>query len=333
MTRELDANGQAPGLLMRGAVPIIDPDILRSIQGLPFSSFFCHTNDKSMDTGILAEYLSFLPRWIESSELNRVEGLDSFPLRRLTSGNTQAFDDFYIRHHDRTFKFLPGEYPYLSKYARRWELLDEHTELTRKDALVMSAPFSATGNMHPRFYETLERADHLGIPVLIDCAFFGITRGLELRLGYRCIEAVCFSLSKAFGAGCFRSGIELSKQSGGPASIQNDWIYVQLLSAKIGLEIAKQYSPDYIPRKYRDWQLEICGEFGLEPSNTVVFGLGGDAFRYFDVDGVVRRVCITPAIKARIEAQIEAQIEARIEARIPARAAGAGEVEAAGASR
>ncbi len=302
MKRELDATGQAPGHLMRGAVPIIDREILRSIQELPFPSFFCHSNDKSMDTGIQAEYLSFLPRWIQSSELNRVEGLEAFPLRRLTSGNTQAFDDFYIRHHDRVFKFLPGEYPYLSKYVRRWELLEDGVELTRKDALVMSAPFSATGCMHPKFYETLERADHLGIPVLIDCAFYGITRGLHLKLDYRCVEAVCFSLSKAFGAGCFRSGIEFSKQNGGPTSIQNDWIYVQLLSAKIGLELAKQYSPDYIPTKYRPWQLEICEEFGLTPSDTVVFGLGGEAFKFFDVDGVVKRVCITPAIKARIDA-------------------------------
>jgi hypothetical protein len=286
---------------MRGAVPIIDMNILRYIQGLPFSTFFCHTNDKSMDTGILPEYLSFIPKWIESSELNSIEGLERFPLKRLTSGNTQAFDDFYIRHHDRTFKFLPSEYPYLSKYAPRWEFLDEHTELTRKDALVMSAPFSGTGNMHPRFYELLERAENIDIPVLIDCAFFGITRNLRLDVDYRCIEAVCFSLSKAFGAGCFRSGIEFSKQNGGPSSIQNEWCYVQLLSAKIGLEIAKKYSPDYIPGKYRSWQLEICDEFGLEPSDTVVFGLGGEKFQYFDIDGVSNRVCITPSIKARID--------------------------------
>jgi hypothetical protein len=301
MTRPLDAHGQAPGRLMRGAVPIIDPEILRYIQDLPFRSFFCHTNDKSMDTGILPEYLDFLPQWIASSEQNSIEGLDGFPLRRLTSGNTQAFDDFYIRHHDRTFKFLPGEYPYLSKYVPRWDLLDAHGELTRKDALVMSAPFSATGNMHPQFYATLERAEQLGIPVLIDCAFFGITRNLQLQLGYRCIEAVCFSLSKAFGAGCFRSGIELSKQNGGPAAIQNEWCYVQLLSAKIGLEVARKFSPDHIPTKYRAWQLEICREFELEPSNTVVFGLGDERFKHFDVDGVSNRVCITPAIKARLD--------------------------------
>lgn len=298
MNKEMAIKGKAANLLMRGAVPIIDLDILKEIQNLPFNTFFCDTDDKSMDIGIQQEYLNFIPKWIKSSELNSIEGLEKFPLTRLTSGNTQAMDDFYIRYHDRTFKFLPGEYPYLSKYVRNWDYL---TEFTRKDAVVISAPFSATGNIHPQFYETLERAENLDIPVLIDCAFFGITRNLQLNLSYRCIQSVCFSLSKAFGSGCFRSGIEFSKQNGGPSAIQNEWIYVQLLSAKIGLEIARKFSPDYIPNKYRSLQQEICSEYGLELSDTVVFGLGDERFKYFDVDGVVNRVCITPTIKSHID--------------------------------
>lgn len=297
MNIECAIKGQTPEVLMRGAVPIIDPAVLHHIQSLPFSTYFCDTDDKSMDTGIQAEYLSFLPKWIMSSKLNSVSGLDGFPFRRLIGGITQAFDDFFIRHHDRVFKFLRGEYPYLSKYVRHWDFLDD---LTRKDAVVMSAPFSATGNMHPRFYEVLRIAENLDIPVLIDCAFFGITRNLDLRLNYRCIEAVCFSLSKAFGAGCFRSGIEFSKQNGGPASIQNEWIYVQLLSAKIGMETARVFSPDYITDEYMALQGEICTRFDLSPSDTVVFGLGDERFSYFDVDGIANRCCITPSIMEQI---------------------------------
>lgn len=292
--------GAQPDRLMRGAVPIIDPEIFEAIKALPYASFFTDKNDKSIDTGIQREYLEFIPQWILSSKLHSVRGLESFPIRRLTSGNTQAFDDFYIRYHDRTFKFLPGEYPYLSKYVKHWEFLDDN--LTRKDVVVMSAPFSGTGNMHPRFYEVLERAEQLDIPVFIDCAFFGISRGLDLRLNYRCIQSVGFSLSKAFGAGCFRSGIEFSKQNGGPTSIQNEWIYVQLLSAKLGLEIARNFSPDYIPEKYRPMQEAICAEYDLRPSDTVVFGLGDGRFKFFDIDGVTNRVCITPSIKHRIDA-------------------------------
>jgi hypothetical protein len=33
----------------------------------------------------------------------------------------------------------------------------------------------------------------------------------------------------------------------------------------------------------------------------VVFGLGDERFKHFDVDGVSNRVCITPAIKARLD--------------------------------
>jgi hypothetical protein len=300
MTRAQAMQGAAPDRLMRGAVPIIDPDILRHVQSLPYGSYFLDANDKSMDTGIQAEYLDAIPRWIASSRLNTVSGLGRFPMSRLVSGITQAFDDFYIRHHDRTFKFLRGEYPYLSKYVRAWDFVED-AGLLRKDALVMSAPFSATGSMHPRFYETLELAQNLDVPVLIDCAFFGITRNLDLDLGYRCIQSVCFSLSKAFGAGCFRSGIEFTRQSGGPSAIQNEWIYVQLLSAKIGMEIARAFSPDHIPSRYRAWQEEICSEYGLAPSDTVVFGMGDERFKYFDIDGVANRVCITPSIKARID--------------------------------
>lgn len=302
MSKELAIQGKAPDRLMRGAVPIIDPEILQHIQGLPYARFFCDTNDKSMDTGILPEYLTFMPEWLASSELNSIAGLERFPLRRLTSGNTQVFDDFYIRYHDRTFKFLRGEYPYLSKYVRQWDFV-EAAELTRRDALVMSAPFSGTGNMHPHFYDTLERAEHLDIPVLIDCAFFGITRNLRLDVNYRCIQSVCFSVSKAFGAGCFRSGIEFSKQNGGPSAIQNEWCYVQLLSAKIGMEVAKRFSPDYIPSRYGPLQRALCDEYGLEVSDTVVFGLGDQRFKYFDVDGVSNRVCITPSIKAHLDRQ------------------------------
>ena len=302
MNIELAAKGRLPDRLMRGAVPIIDPCIMRDIKSLPFSDFFTDKDDKSMDIRIQSEFLEFMPQWIMSSKLNKVDGLERFPMRRLVSGITQAFDDFYIRYSNRTFKFLRGEYPYLSKYAHKWAFVEDE-ELTRKDVLVMSAPFSATGNMHPRFYETMERAEAIDIPVFVDCAFFGITQNLKLDLDYRCIQSVGFSTSKAFGAGCFRSGIEFSKQNGGPSSIQNEWIYVQLLSAKMGLEIAKRYSADYIPSKYRSLQVSLCKEYGLEPSDTVVFGLGDEVFRFFDVDGVSNRVCITPWIKAQIDKQ------------------------------
>ena len=256
-------------------------------------------SEKGLDIGIQVEFLREIPHWIRSSKLNSINGLDRFPIRRLTSGITQAFDDFYIRYNERVFKFLPGEYPYLRRYVRRYELL---TELTANDALVISAPFSATGHMHPRFYDLLRSADKLQVPVFVDCAFLGVTRNLDLDLNHRCVKSVGFSLSKAFGAGCFRAGIEFSRDEGGPSAVQNEWTYVQLLSAKICLDITRRYSPDYVPEKYRPFQEGLCREYGLQPSDTVLFGLGGDAFRFFDIDGAVNRVCLTPSIRSAFAA-------------------------------
>lgn len=284
--------------MMRGAGPIVDDEILTTIKNLPFSNFFCDTDYKSIDTKILSSYLNFLPEWIASSELNDVIGLEQFPFKRLTSGITQSFDDFFICHNQRTFKFFPGEYPYLRRFIKNWAFCDK---LTKEDALIISAPFSATGEMHPEFYKTLEIATDIGIPVLVDCAFFGICKNLNLYLDYPCIESVCFSLSKAFGSGCFRSGIEFSKREGGSVATQNKWCYVQLLSAKIGLELAKIFPPDYIYKKYRPIQEDICKTFDLKPSNTVIFGIGGENFKYFDIDGIVNRCCITPSIKSYVK--------------------------------
>jgi len=290
----------APNMIIRGAIPIQDKEIFSFIQNLPFKEFFTQNDDKSMDIGIQQQFLDFIPQWILSTKLNKISGLDRYPIKRLTSGNTQVFDDFYIRYSTRTFKFLKGEYPYLTKYINNWDFVED-SPLTRKDALIVSAPFSATGNLHPKFYETIEEANNLDIPVLVDCAFFGITRNLKLNLNYRCIKSVAFSMSKAFCAGVFRAGIEFSKQDGGPAAIQNEWIYVQLLTAKICLEAAKKYSPDYIPTKYHNIQKFLCEFYNLKASDTIIFGLGDDKYENCNIDKVVNRCCLTPTIKFIID--------------------------------
>ena len=57
MDKQAAIRGELPGVLMRGAVPIIDHEILAFIQNLPFRSFFTPDDDKSMDIGIQREFL------------------------------------------------------------------------------------------------------------------------------------------------------------------------------------------------------------------------------------------------------------------------------------
>jgi hypothetical protein len=280
--------------LIRGAMPIADPVIVAAIQKLPLASYFDANEPKLLPAAILTEYLAFLPEWLQSSKLNSLIGLNQFGFKRLTAGITQAFDSFYIRHHQRHFKFLAGEYPYLRRFVKNWSL---YNKLTEQDALIISAPFSGTGALHPDFYNILAEATDLQVPVLVDCAFYGICQGLVLDLNYPCIESVCFSLSKIFTSGCFRSGIEFCRHNEGSIATLNKWVYVPLLSAKIGLELIKIFSPDYIFNKYRDKQNLICAEYGLQPADTVIFGLGNEKFNYFEIDNAVNRCCLSPRLK------------------------------------
>jgi hypothetical protein len=283
-------------LIVRGAAPIADLEVHNYIKNLNFDNLLMPNNSYRMNTHTIQEYLEYIPQWIKSSNLNTIDGLDKFKHKYIISGITQAFDDFYIRHINKNIVILRGEYPYLKRFVKNIRLYEG--KFYDNDAFIISAPFSASGRIHEEFYSVMENAEKHSIPTLIDCAFFGICSGLSLTLNYQCVDSVCFSLSKAFASGCFRSGIQFTNVNLSSISVQNNWNYVQLLSAKIGLLLSQNYSPDYIFNKYRNIQEDICKRHGLEPSDTVIFGLSSKkTYDSFEIDGYINRCCITPLIK------------------------------------
>ncbi len=289
-------------LFFRGAAPIADSEILSSIKTLDITQYIAENTPYRIDTKVKNEFLDFLPQWILASQLNTIDGLQQFKYRYVISGITQAFDDFYMRHANKNIVFLPGEYPYLRRFITNWRFYKNN--FNKNDVLVLSAPFSATGSLHTSYAEIMEAAEKNNVPTLIDCAFFGICADLDLNLNYKCIESVCFSLSKTLASGCFRAGIEFTNIACSSISIQNQWNYLQLLSAKITLELAKIYTADFIYNKYRSAQLDICKSAGLTPSNTVIFGLSCDEkYSKFELDNTINRCCISSAISAYYQTQ------------------------------
>jgi hypothetical protein len=289
---------------VRGAAPIIDEQVLDAIKHLPFETYFKINEPRTLSMGIRDAFLYAFKDWIASSKLNRIDGLECFPTRRLTAGVTQSFDDFFLRHCNRRIRVLRGEYPYVRHVVGKWEFmgdLSEKDDLTESDAVIISAPFSGTGEIHPDFEEVLECCEKKKIPTLVDCAFFGICRGLSIRVDRPNVESVCFSLSKAFASGSFRSGIEFSRIASGSVWVQNDWVYLQLLNAQIGLDLMSRFSPDYIFNKYRGVQEAICEVHKLRPSETVIFGIDENRrHEEFSIDDVFVRCCITPEIMAAV---------------------------------
>lgn len=237
------------------------------------SHILCSTHDNSASLDLfINQYLD----WIKSSTLNNIKGIDTYPVRDYSNGTTEAFDHFYIKNSQRRFRCFRGEYLYHSitwnQSFKNWAWLDDEP-LAENDAVVVSLPFADTGNQHPSLtVEFLNACDFLNIPVLIDLAFFGICANIQFDLSHPAITDVAFSLSKCFPVSTLRIGMRLSKQPDA-LSVYNQTKYVNLLGADVGAKLLKEFGPDTTYDRYRSLQQDFCLLHGLEPSDTVIFGL------------------------------------------------------------
>lgn len=219
--------------------------------------------------------------WVHSSR-QTVTGLpkDSY----IVSGITDAFNQTYSLYNK--IGIFDGEYGYHEKVFP-----DRIThDLSKADVIIISHPFSADGECsHHRIAE----ADRLGIPIFIDCAFFGICAGIDFDFSsYKNIHSVCFSLSKTFGSGWQRVGLLYTKDRY-PVSVYADWQYPLTASAMYHYDLIKKIGPDDMYQKYRLQQEEICDTMKILPSSTVIFGLDySDRYNNFK-RGYVNRLCIS----------------------------------------
>ena len=240
------------------------------------------------------DYLNFYPEWIQSSKNNSFTGTKSFPHRYISLGVTQAIDDWtlYCVKNNLRLRIFRGEYPYSKEFANWCWIEDE--PLSYGDAVIISFPFSGSGNKHPQYDWLIETCNSNNIPVFVDCAFFGACSGLDIDLTQPCINTVAFSLTKGLYASVYRSGIVFSHRSGSKTTLdmQTAWQHGIHLNVAIGLQLMQQFTPDTLVNIYKSKQIEICSELGIEPSNTVHLATGGSNWNEYNRDGVYNRINI-----------------------------------------
>ena len=246
-----------------GSFAVMDPTILNSLPDLlqVDSESFCK------------KYIE----WINSGTLNTITGLENFPYAVYSNGTTEAFDKFYMKNNKRRFRCFRGEYVYHQIAWRTswpdWKFLEEEP-LQQNDAVVISLPFSDTGNEHLQMQNVLQTCTDLKIPVLIDCVYFGVCSNINFDFNHECITDITFSLSKAFPLAYARVGMRLTKVDDDDTLLMLHKIeYTNRIGASLGIELMKNYSPDYIVNKYKQTQLHLCDTLGINPSNTVLFGI------------------------------------------------------------
>ena len=250
-------------------------------------------------------YLEVYPDWIESSKLNKIEGLRSYPNRFVSLGTTQGMDwwHYWCLQNGREFRMFRGEYPYNRDAILGEEWLShryiDDTPLSKGDALLISLPFSGTGAKHAKMEESLDFCDANDIPVFVDMAWFGTCHGIEINLDRKCIKMVAFSTTKGLSCGNWRAGIVFSKLNEGALAVQTEWKHGIHLNVCIANELMRNFGPDTMPKKYMKEHVELCEHYGLEPTNTIHIAQAPEAeqWKRFKKDGVYNRVNIRHALK------------------------------------
>ena len=230
--------------------------------------------------------------WIHSSANAVIHGLEFFS-QALTDGVTGAFADFTHAYPDRTTTVLKGEYPYHRDTGAR--VIEDADDIKDTDKIIISIPFSASGNKHEQFDRILDRCDDLNVPVFIDCAYFGCCKLDLFSVDRPCIKMVAFSLSKTFGTGKSKIGLCYYRDIiSTPMQILNDYNYVNHASILLHAPIIENFSADYMYDTYRDKQLEVADLLGVEPSDTVFLCTSYDEkYKGFNRAGTINRIGIS----------------------------------------
>lgn len=246
--------------------------------------------DQTVNERFLNKYLD----WILSTTNNKIIGLDQYPFKCFSQGTSEAFDKCYMNYSHRRFRCFKGEYVYHKLAWRndkfRWKYLEEDA-VDINDVVIVSHPFSDTGDQHPLLNDILDQCDKLNVPVIIDCCYFGVCSDIIFDFSRSCIKEIVFSLSKTFPVSHIRIGMRLTKVDNDDLLfVYNKSGYTNRLAANIGLEYITQFSPDYVVNKYKKKQVDICRKLNICPSNTVLFGIGGSEWQEYNRDRDTNRL-------------------------------------------
>lgn len=224
--------------------------------------------------------------------------LKLFPHMVFSQGTTETFDKFYLRHLNKRLRLHKGEYFYHQimgrNYFEEFVWLDEGPIKTG-DVVVMSCPFSDTGNLPEQFYEILQECDKQKVPVLLDMAYINISNIDYIDLRFDCIETVTTSLSKIFPVEFDRIGIRFEK------TLYDDTLfaynqnkYINLYSVNLGHEFIKRFDNNWIFDKYKDQQESMCDNLDLKLSRCVIFGIDyKNLYPEYNRGGSSNRLCFS----------------------------------------
>ena len=234
-----------------------------------------HLKNINHEIGDSKKFLNDYKEWICSGK--NFKGLEDYTHIDFSAGTTETFGQFYFQHVNKRLRLLKGEFFYHWLMGRNYfkSCVEIGEDILKSgDVVVMSCPFSGTGNIPVNFYRILEQCEQLQIPVMLDLAYINISKIKDLDLRYKCIHTVTSSLSKVFPVENHRIGIRMRRTFFDDSLYAyNKGNYLNLFSVNIGHQMIKKFSNNWLYAKYKDLQKDSCASLQLTPSDCVIFGL------------------------------------------------------------
>lgn len=202
-----------------------------------------------------------------------------------TQGTTESFAQFYLRYgRTHRLRLAKGEYFYHQMMKNLGYVKDfcwlEDDDVKSGDCLLISVPFSDTGDVPENLESILCVCDRLQVPVMLDLAYINLTNKNALTesvdLTHDCIEYIVSSLSKAFPIEHYRVGIRMQKTKFEDQLYvinEDNYNYLNFCSMYIGTNLMETFSANYMFDKYRTKQIELCKKLGIDVSPCYIFGI------------------------------------------------------------
>ncbi len=250
---------------------------------------------------IKSKFVQTYKQWMFAVHPN-IKGWEDYNELCFTQGTTESFAQFYLRFREnKRLRLAKGEYFYNQMmkglwYKEKFAWLDED-EIKPNDVVLISVPFSNTGAV-PDYLETLlTECDKNNVPVMLDLAYVSLSVNQEVDLTHKCIEYVVSSLSKVFPVELYRIGIRMQRKKFEDQLYvinEKNYNYINVLSAYVGTKLMETYPADYIYNKYRQKQLDMCGQLNVEASPCVYFGIDTkEQFQDYNRGTPTNRLCFS----------------------------------------
>jgi hypothetical protein len=266
------------------------------------SNFFDHDQ-------VRKDFLGTYKEWAFSSH-PKITGIEGYNELCFTNGTTESFAMFYLRYREqKRLRLAKGEYFYSQMMSRLWysdrfAWLNED-DIRKGDVLLLSVPFADTGDVPYDLERLLTECDEKEVPVMLDFAYLNLATGFQVDVTHPCIEYIVTSLSKVFPVEHFRIGMRMQRKMFTDQLYvinEDNYNYINLLSAHVGTKLMLEHGADYIFEKYRSKQKELCEKYELEVSPCVYFGIDkNNNFPLYNRGNDTNRLCFTKIWDGRMK--------------------------------